>query len=264
MKVSSVYGHAINLFLNLQESWAICRIFKKTNSTAQRAMSHSWVSPFSETRTTDMLSKNQETTQFCSENMSLTKNSLGSHLFSTENFDNIAPYKSIINPLLHKAFDFDHLPISNGDLNNNTSLIFSPTFETCNTNVNVSSMLLNMSSSSVLGEDHATTNFNMNGGLPEVFSTTNSSDYYQIPFLREMQGTFGSNQHVNYNNNNALVKIPYNVNVPRVDDQELETVRLNSMMHFNIGDAWKSNLLWDASSCPCDVPSSYSTTKCYT
>ncbi|TVU28511.1 hypothetical protein EJB05_20030, partial [Eragrostis curvula] len=27
------------------DSWAICRIFKKTNSTSQRALSHSWVSP---------------------------------------------------------------------------------------------------------------------------------------------------------------------------------------------------------------------------
>ncbi|XP_024027489.1 putative NAC domain-containing protein 94 [Morus notabilis] len=28
-----------------QDSWAICRIFKKTNSLAQRALSHSWISP---------------------------------------------------------------------------------------------------------------------------------------------------------------------------------------------------------------------------
>ncbi|KAF6148236.1 hypothetical protein GIB67_012011 [Kingdonia uniflora] len=32
-----------------QDSWAICRIFKKTNSMAQRALSHSWVSPLPET-----------------------------------------------------------------------------------------------------------------------------------------------------------------------------------------------------------------------
>ncbi|QHO16092.1 Protein FEZ [Arachis hypogaea] len=34
------------------DSWAICRIFKKTNATAQRALSHSWVSTLPETPTT--------------------------------------------------------------------------------------------------------------------------------------------------------------------------------------------------------------------
>ncbi|KAJ1423632.1 NAC domain [Sesbania bispinosa] len=263
----------IDKTIPVNESWAICRIFKKTNSTAQRALSHSWVSSLPETRTSDMLTKDQDITQFCSANMSLTKKtSLPSQFCSTNNNDtqnlttnsstlcplDVASYKSIINPLLHKAFDY--LPISNGDLN--TSLVFSSPLETSNTNakstMDVSSMLLNMSSS-MLGDfsktcsEDTTTSFN--GGLQE-----HCNDYYSIPFLREMQATFG-NQY-----DNALVKVP-NVNVPRVDDQELETVpRSIGFPLSNIGDAWKSNLLWDTSSCPCDVPSSYSysTTKCYT
>lgn len=237
-----------NLSFNMQESWAICRIFKKTNSTAQRALSHSWVSSLSETRTSNMLTKNQEITQFCSSNISLTKNtSLANHFYTnnndSQNFDeDVTPYKSIISPLLHE------------DLN--TSLIFSSSspLETSNTNsdiiskstMDVSSMLLNMSSSSsMLGDfsktcDEVTTTNFMNGGLQEQFSD------YSLPF--------GNYQY----DNNALVKVPYNVNmnVPRIDEQEL--------MNFNIGDAWKSNLLWDTSFCPIDVPSSYSTTKCYT
>lgn len=243
-----------NLSFNMQESWAICRIFKKTNSTAQRALSHSWVSSLPETRTSNMLTKNQEITHFCS-NMSLTKNTLANHFYTnnndSQNFDvDVTPYKSIISPLLHKAFH--HLPISNEDLN--TSLIFSSSspLETCNTNNNiiskstmdVSSMLLNMPPSSMLGDfnkscDEVTTTNFMNGGLQEQFSD------YSLPFG-------------NHYDNNALVKVPYNVNVnvPRIDEQEL--------MNFNIGDAWKSNLLWDTSFCPFDVPSSYSTTKCYT
>lgn len=247
----------------MQESWAICRIFKKTNSTAQRASSQSWVSSLNSETRTSMLTKNQETTQFCSNNMSQTKKTTLPNNFFTNNNNNTqnfdvdvdvtTPYKSIINPLLHKAFD--HLPISNNDLN--TSLIFSSSpLETSNTNINfskstmdVSSMLLNMSSSMFVGDfsktcdEDITTNFN--DGLQEHFSD------YSTSFL---QTTFGNNQY----DNNALVKInPYyynNVNVPRVDDQD-----------FNIGDAWKSNLLWDTSFCPCDVPSTYySTTKCYT
>lgn len=40
-------------FFFLQEAWAICRIFKKANSSTQRALSHSWISPsFDQTTTT--------------------------------------------------------------------------------------------------------------------------------------------------------------------------------------------------------------------
>ncbi|XP_061355447.1 putative NAC domain-containing protein 94 [Gastrolobium bilobum] len=258
----------IDKTIPVNESWAICRIFKKTNSTAQRAVSHSWVSSIPETRTSDMLTQNQEITQFCSGNMPLTKKTSLANQFCINNCDiqhlttnsstlcplDIASYKSIINPLLYKAFD--HLPIpNNGDLS--TSMIFSSPLETCNTNakstMDISSMLLNMSSS-VLGDFSKTnedTTTNYGGGLQEHCNS------YPIPFLREMQATFG-NQY-----DNALVKVA-NVNMPRVDDQELETVVPSIGFPFNIGDAWKSNLLWDDSSCPCDVPSSYSTTKCYT
>ncbi|CBI22222.3 unnamed protein product, partial [Vitis vinifera] len=56
------------------DSWAICRIFKKTNSMAQRALSHSWVSPpFPATAmTADILSHGAHCTQFSSENISCT------------------------------------------------------------------------------------------------------------------------------------------------------------------------------------------------
>ncbi|CAI8587881.1 unnamed protein product [Vicia faba] len=231
------------------ESWAICRIFKKTNSTTQRALSHSWVSSLSETRAS-ILTKNQEINQFRSDNMSQTKKETLSNNFFTNNNDNsqnfdvdLTSYKSITN---------HHLPISNEYLN--TNLIFSPSqLQTSNntskSTMDVSSMLLSMSSSSsMIGDfsktcDEVTTT-NFNSGLQEQFS-----DY-----SLQMQSTFD-----NQFDNNALVKAPYyNVNVPRIDEQEL--------MHFNIGDAWKSNLLWDTSFCPFDVPSSYysTTTKCYT
>ncbi|KAL2349251.1 hypothetical protein Fmac_003251 [Flemingia macrophylla] len=261
------------------ESWAICRIFKKTNSTAQRALSHSWVSSLPEERTSDILAKDHDITQFCSSNMPLTKKTSLANQFCTNNYNDaqplatdscsssstlcpldVASYKSIINPLLYKAFD--HFPISNGDLS--TNLLFSSPFETPDTNpksrMDVSSMLLNMSSS-VVG-DLNKTSANTNTTTANFGELQEHCSGYPIPFLREMQTTFGNQQY--YDNINALVKGP-NVNVPRVYDQELELESLRSIsMPFNIGDAWKSNLLWDTSSFPCDVPSSYSSTKCHT
>ncbi|TYH83852.1 hypothetical protein ES332_D02G160000v1 [Gossypium tomentosum] len=59
--------------LPANDSWAICRIFKKTNSTAQRALCHSWVSPIPETSSiSDMLSRGSDTPQLSSDNISLT------------------------------------------------------------------------------------------------------------------------------------------------------------------------------------------------
>ncbi|XP_071731073.1 putative NAC domain-containing protein 94 [Rutidosis leptorrhynchoides] len=49
------------------DAWAICRIFKKTNSTAQRAISHSWVSSLTEDRTSEFFSHSN---QFSPENIS--------------------------------------------------------------------------------------------------------------------------------------------------------------------------------------------------
>ncbi|QCD82492.1 hypothetical protein DEO72_LG2g2831 [Vigna unguiculata] len=128
--------------------------------------------------------------------------------------------------MLYKPLDL--LPISNGDLS--TGLIFSSPVETstncAKSSMDVSSLLMSTSTS-----EGMCTNF---GGLHE------HSNGYQIPLLREMQGSFGNHD------DNVLVKIP-NVNVPRVADQQSETVR-SIGFPFSIGDAWKSNALWDTSS----------------
>ncbi|KAG4377448.1 hypothetical protein GLYMA_18G119300v4 [Glycine max] len=235
------------------ESWAICRIFKKTNATAQRALSHSWVSPLPETTTT---SDHRDGNQLCQANMPFTKKTSLASQFYTFNhnesqhstttsttpcpLDVVASYnKPLINPLmLYKPSD--RLPFSNGDLIS-SGVIFS-SLETSTTSAKSStdaSSLLLSTSSSVLGdfsktsEGTITTNF---GGLQE------HGNGYQIPLLRDnMQGNFGNHD------DNALGKIP-NVNVvPRVGDQQLETVR-SIGFPFNIGDAWKPNMLWDTSS----------------
>jgi len=239
----------------MQESWAICRIFKKTNATAQRAFSHSWVSPTPETTTSDhMLGTDRYGNHFSTANMPLPKKTSLASQFCTFNhndtqhststsstpcpIDILASYsKPIINPLmLYKPLDL--LPMSNGD--HSTGFIFTCPHET-STNSAKSSMdfssLLMSTSTSVLGEFNSKTSEGMStnfGGLQE------QGNGYQIPLLREMQGSFGNHD------DNVLVKIP-NVEVPRVGDQQSETVR-SIGFPFSIGDAWKPNVLWDTSS----------------
>ncbi|KAK7368407.1 hypothetical protein VNO80_10432 [Phaseolus coccineus] len=237
------------------ESWAICRIFKKTNATAQRALSHSWVSPLPETTTSDhTLGTDRYGNQFSTVNMLFPKKTSLASQFCTFNhndtqhstttsstpcpIDILSSYnKPIINPLiLYKPLDL--LPISNGDLS--TGLLFSGPLETstnsAKSSMDVSSLLMS-TSTSVLGEFSSKTSEGMStnfGGLQE------QSNGYQIPLLREMQGSFGNHD------DNVLVKIP-NVDVARVGEQQSETVR-SIGFPFSIGDAWKPNVLWDTSS----------------
>lgn len=241
------------MFLNLQESWAICRIFKKTNATAQRALSHSWVSPLPETTTSDhMLGTDRYGNQFSTANMLFPKKTSLASQFCTFNhndtqhsttttstpcpIDILSSYnKPIINPLmLYKPLDL--LPISNGDLS--TGLIFSCPLETstnsAKSSMDVSSLLMS-TSTSVLGEFNSKTSEGLStnfGGLQE--------HGYQIPLLREMQGSFGNHD------DNVFIKIP-NVDVAHVGEQQSETVR-STGFPISIGDAWKPNVLWDSSS----------------
>ncbi|KAF7828061.1 protein FEZ [Senna tora] len=281
------------------DSWAICRIFKKTNSTAQRALSHSWVSPLPhEMNNTchhhEMLTKEEDSnTQFCSSdhhsNIMTKKTSLANNQFCTNQNDHltttttttnttlspldVASYKPILNPLLlYKPFD--QIPI----ISNNGDLMFppSPLEPSKSTPMDVSSMLLSMSSS-VLGDYGTTTTTkassegaNFGGFIQEQYNN-NGYSTIALPLIQD-----GNNHLVNGNVNVMMM-------MPRIVDEQVQMEALgrsnnsnsnmnngfglgsSGMPNLNIGDAWKSNLLWDSSSCPCDhVPSTYSTTKCYT
>lgn len=250
-------------FLELQDSWAICRIFKKTNSTAQRALSHSWGSSLPETNACDMLPKcSSQTNQFtvpkttsssvpfqfcCSDDI---QNSSGINTFSPTEFISYKPYL---------------LPISNGDFTSN--FVFSP-LETSSapskSSVDVSSMLLNMSSS-MLG-DH----FSIKASEGIEFSGSHQeqcSNGFSIALPHE-QAVISVGSSVS---ENAMFNKNLNMNVADTEDH-WEAGRSNNIgfpfglpLNTVIGDAWKPNLLWDSSPCPSEMSTaSFSTTKCYT
>ncbi|MED6172620.1 hypothetical protein PIB30_051757 [Stylosanthes scabra] len=242
-----------NTIIPPNESWAICRIFKKTNSTsAQRALSRSWVSsllPTAEPTTPDHNNNNIQTkdnnnpqeiinTQFCSSTTTniipLTKKPnccidvISNHFCPLLDVTS-ASYNSIVNPLIYyKALDHFYLPFSSSSngrdhISNNNSFMFSSS-----------------------DNGSSTSNTNFIGGLPQI----------------------GMHQFYDDTNNDAMVKLNNNNNNVHsgVDEQDLETLRSFGFpfgVPLNIaGEAWKSNynnVYWDASSCP-----SYSTTKCYT
>lgn len=55
----------------MQEAWAICRIFKKPNSNAQRALSQSWISPFSDNHITSNRTNTPLPLSFCGDSSSM-------------------------------------------------------------------------------------------------------------------------------------------------------------------------------------------------
>lgn len=59
--------------LSPQDSWAICRIFKKNSmSMAQKALSHTWMAQLPESMVSDMLAQSASRNHLISENMSCT------------------------------------------------------------------------------------------------------------------------------------------------------------------------------------------------
>nr|UBT01684.1 NAC transcription factor 80 [Litchi chinensis] len=259
------------------DSWAICRIFKKTNSTAQRALSHSWVSSLPETTTTTnnnntndaVHAKISYNTQFSSDNMSLAAKTTSCMPF---NFNNDIQLPSSTTQTTTSTFfplDFvsykpinqmptkssHQLPISTGDLS--TSFLFSPfepsiiTTTPAKCNIDVSSMLLNMSSS-VLG-DHFSKASDQCIDFGESQQQCNSFSTNTLP---------QDQMHVNVSNpddENVLMK-NQNVIHHHGDDQWDQTVRSLGypfgLPTMSVAEAWKPSSFWDTSSCPSEMSTS--------
>ncbi|KAJ7974416.1 NAC domain protein [Quillaja saponaria] len=105
------------------DSWAICRIFKKTNSMAQRALSHSWVTPLPETMVSDILNQQGANfNHFSSDSISCTtelgpafhvcsNNDLQQASTASFSASDIPSYK----PINSTPYKQSHFPISSGE-----------------------------------------------------------------------------------------------------------------------------------------------------
>ncbi|XP_009590031.1 protein FEZ-like [Nicotiana tabacum] len=213
------------------DSWAICRIFKKANSNTHRALSHSWVSPQISSNTTPYF---QTSNHFTPNEMSFIAKSASSAIQFSNDLQNssmasfspidLPPYRTI-NPITTSHRHPQQISISNHDSTTSYTLSNSCT----NLNIDASSLLLNMSSS-ILGDYN---NFSIT--LPEN--------------IEENQIQEAGN----------LVKELPNVNVDHMQEQ---WGNVRSVIGFPVNadiDAWKSNLLWDSSPCPSEMSTSYST-----
>ncbi|KAM5567188.1 putative NAC domain-containing protein 94 [Rosa sericea] len=281
------------------DSWAICRIFKKTNSSAhQRAISHHsyWVSQTlpepntfqdhvlgssrlgAQTTSTTQYSGNNIDTQQISTSTTTSTLSPGDY-YANNSYKTLHPSIACNLKPYHQYF-----PISNAGEYFNPNFTFSPLESpAAKCSVDVSSLLLNMSSS-VLGdfgtklasaESSTTFDFSSTTGSQEQQCNNGFSSLTTLPHHDVMQGNqlgvVGSHDH----SIDALMKNitnHVNSNAIETDDHGHWESSLRSSIGFpfmsslpviplNIGggDAWKSNLTWDSSPCPSEM----STTRCY-
>ncbi|XP_061346166.1 protein FEZ [Gastrolobium bilobum] len=109
--------------LPARDSWAICRIFKKTSSMsmAQKALSYPWISQLPGSMVSDMLTQNISCTkeagssaiQFCGNNKELHQVSNANTNFLASD---IPSYKPINSSTVSKS---SQIPVSDGDLADN-------------------------------------------------------------------------------------------------------------------------------------------------
>ncbi|KAH7852014.1 hypothetical protein Vadar_019476 [Vaccinium darrowii] len=170
------------------DAWAICRIFKKTNSMAQRTLSHSWVSSVTETTPHDIYTQGVDSARFSSESIYCTSetgstfqlcSNNGTHQASTASFPALdIPSHKAMNPAVYKSSPFT---IPNGDLQ--ARFMFSP-FEllgsTTKNTVDVGSMV-----------------FNTPGGkISENIDFEGSQQFNGIPIssTQDIQGSIGTGE----------------------------------------------------------------------
>ncbi|KAK9119282.1 hypothetical protein Scep_017375 [Stephania cephalantha] len=242
------------------DAWAICRIFKKTNSMAQRALSHSWVSPpLPEVLGSDILNYGTHCTQFISENISCTTEAGSSIQISHSNdlqqssaasFSpmDVLSYQSI-NPVICKQ----SLPsISNGDLP--AGFMFAPIDNQTGpvkSTVDAASLLANLSPSLLGDISKVSESFDF-AGVQQHFNGFSFALPHELPgsinYVEEKTCS-RKNPGISHTNNHggAVRSVTFPFNLP-----------------LEMPDAWKPTLPWDSPPCPSEMSTSHSTNKCYT
>ncbi|KAJ8750362.1 hypothetical protein K2173_014277 [Erythroxylum novogranatense] len=238
--------------LPANDAWAICRIFKKTNSMTQRTLSQSWFSTLQDTASPDMLNQAAHCTPFSSENISCTTEISSFQTCSVNDLLqqqqpsfpglDIPGYKPICSTVDKPSL---FVP-SNGDLPN---FLFSPIELSGLTKCSVApSMVLNPAIIDISKASES-----MDSGVPQ-----HQLSGFSLSFPHNIQGhtCIGEDEAVLRKNQSEIH-----------ENSQWGAVRplgFPFSLPSNLPDAWKSDLSWDSPPCPSEMSTTYSTNKCYT
>ncbi|KAK7316356.1 hypothetical protein VNO77_35332 [Canavalia gladiata] len=232
--------------LPASDSWAICRIFKKTNSLsmAQKALSHPWISQLPGSMVSDILTQGvnchelgSPAIQFCGDKQELHQ--VSNTNTNTTNFSasEIPTYKPINSNTISKA---SQIPISDKDLADN--FLFYTLEATVPTKCTVDA------TSSMLSSN------------PDYIGFEEPNQHYggfSISLPHDMQANIsGGTEEQDWRKNQGFEQF-----------NQWETAGRTIGFPFSLptNDAWKSNVAWDSSPpCPSEMSTTYSSNKCYT
>ncbi|PHU27699.1 putative NAC domain-containing protein 94 [Capsicum chinense] len=235
------------------DSWAICRIFKKTNSMANRALSYPWVNPLSEVASPELFNQSA-TAHFGSENVS-TITETGSVLHLSSNNDilqgasHVPSYKVLNNMVSRPSY------LSSPSTDISCNFVFSSSPEVSGQNnrclLDVNSMFFNTSPGLITDISKTSETIDFEGPNQQLnsFSISSSQEMQKSTSMEEHEAGLTSNQ-TSINDNIA----------------EWENIRSVGFPFSltTIADEWKPSLSWDSPSRPSEISTAYSTSKCYT
>nr|GMD28713.1 putative NAC domain-containing protein 94 [Ipomoea batatas] len=228
------------------DAWAICRIFKKANSNAQRALSHSWVvssspptipqTPTTTTTQQTLLTQNPN---------NLNQVSMATH----DDFKNspeimgldLLPYNDPSTSYTFPPSLFTHPPLQKPTIND------------------ASSLLLDMSNSvfgEFVGKGSGESTVDYGGLINDGFSVVGPENAVEGSLQDGGSGGGGG----------AVVVVGPGKESSNIIDESIRFSFNGFPLNMGAENAWKlSSLVWESSPCPSEISStSYSTSKCYT
>ncbi|KAF0935210.1 hypothetical protein E2562_031248 [Oryza meyeriana var. granulata] len=223
------------------DSWAICRIFKKTNSTAQRALSHSWVSPPLSSTNEAYRAPVSQTTQRSQHISDNTSSVMTDVISSTIQFTGSSYLPSIVlschNPL--GMIDSNSRPDASIALpspvaEHQTTGILSAIPPDIPAGMDIASMIFNASSFTLPNIDRMTANIEF--GQPQKCNSSSSSM-----------------------TNRCVVDMPDVVNNINSGPRPI-----NFNLQGTLSDDWRMTLPWESLPCTTEVSTNFQSTKCYT
>lgn len=229
------------------DSWAICRIFKKTNSLSmvQKALSHPWISQLPGSMVSELLTQTTNINQFCSENnISCTTIEQGSSAGTNLqiNKHDIQQVSNTINNF--SASDFpNYKPINNINTISKSSQIQVPNGDIID-NLMFYTLEANGSTKCTIDDSSILSNTNYIG----FEDVNNQYNGFSISLPQDMQP-----------------------NIVNIQDQmqlnQWENLGRTIEFPFNLSpsfDALRTSVTWDSPPCTSEMSTTFVTSKCYT
>lgn len=223
------------------DSWAICRIFKKTNATAQRAISHSWVSPPLPSTNGTYNPPHFHTTHRSRHSTENTLSTMTNIMSSNIQFTGSGYFPSTVSSCQNTLNILDSISRST------TSVVLPPP-DSEHQNISILSAIpLDLPA----GMDIASMVLNTSPiTLPSMDRSTPTS----IEFAQPQQC---SNSMIN----RCAVDLP---DIGNNVNGATRSINFPFSMQGSISDDWRATVPWDSLPCTTEVSTNYHSTKCYT